>query len=257
MQVCSILLVFVFTIACSSGQDGRNDGEPDYYPDEPTIVEQARSKYDAGLENDFDIFSMDIENEELNENGPNYNPERMLIDSRDAGRNEGEPDYDTNTFSTNDSEVVQRQTRNCDGVPSTDWSCCASSRQCSIGKGDCDRDSDCAGGLICGTNNCQPGVSGSNWHSLADCCMAPIAPNCDGIPRTDWSCCSSRNQCNVGEGDCDRDGDCASGLICGANNCRPGKTGSRWSSYADCCIGIHLISRISVWVPLFLTNVLK
>ena len=54
---------------------------------------------------------MNQENEELSENGLNYDLERKLIDSRDAGRNEGEPDYDTNTSSTNDSLVVQRQSR--------------------------------------------------------------------------------------------------------------------------------------------------
>ena len=159
MQLCSILLLFGLTIALSSGQNGRYDGEPDYYPDDP--------------ENDFDIRLMNREIEELSENGLNHDLERKLIDSRDAGRNEGEPDYDTNTSSTNDSLVVQRQSRNCDGIPSTDWSCCSSSRPCSIGKGDCDRDSDCAGGLICGTNNCERnfGKTGSNWSSAADCCI--------------------------------------------------------------------------------------
>ena len=43
---------------------------------------------------------------------------------------------------------------------------------------------------------------------------------CDGVPSTDWSCCSSTNTCSVGGGDCDNDSECASGLQCGNNNCK-------------------------------------
>ena len=60
----------------------------------------------------------------------------------------------------------------CNGVPTTDWSCCSSSKQCKIGEGDCDADSDCAGSLTCGNDNCLNDFSslGSNWASSADCC---------------------------------------------------------------------------------------
>ena len=69
--------------------------------------------------------------------------------------------------------------------------------------------------------------------------QAPTAsPNCDGIPSTDWGCCSSSNQCNVGQGDCDDDSDCAGSLTCGSNNCRAtGMPGSNWDNHADCCVG--------------------
>ncbi len=33
--------------------------------------------------------------------------------------------------------------------------CCSFSRQCTVGDGDCDSDSECASELICGTNNCN------------------------------------------------------------------------------------------------------
>ena len=50
-----------------------------------------------------------------------------------------------------------------------DWSCCTSSNPCGVDEGDCDKDSDCAGNLVCGTNNCKS--SNSAWSSSGfDCC---------------------------------------------------------------------------------------
>ena len=46
------------------------------------------------------------------------------------------------------------------------------------------------------------------------------------------SCCSSDNMCGDGEGDCDYDGDCISG-VCGTDNC----VGEGFDSTDDCCIG--------------------
>ena len=65
-------------------------------------------------------------------------------------------------------------TGQCDGVPSTDWSCCSSTNTCSVGGGDCDNDSECASGLQCGNNNCKSDYSssGSNWAIAADCCTS-------------------------------------------------------------------------------------
>merc|ERR1719328_750662 len=53
----------------------------------------------------------------------------------------------------------------CDGVPTTDWSCCSSTRPCSLGQGDCNNDKECANGLKCGKDNCRKDFSttGSNW----------------------------------------------------------------------------------------------
>ena len=64
------------------------------------------------------------------------------------------------------------QDTTCNGVPSTNWSCCDPENPCEVGGGDCDRDSDCSGSLKCGNNNCQNdfSVEGSNWSSSADCC---------------------------------------------------------------------------------------
>ena len=45
-----------------------------------------------------------------------------------------------------------------------DRSCCTSSSPCSLGEGDCDSDSHCAGDLVCGTDNCAAG------SPSLDCC---------------------------------------------------------------------------------------
>jgi len=53
----------------------------------------------------------------------------------------------------------------------------------------------------------------------------------------DWnesqdSCCNGDNRCGLAEGDCDTDGDCQEGLICGTNNCPANKGFLRED---DCC----------------------
>ena len=70
--------------------------------------------------------------------------------------------------------TISTPTGQCDGVPSTDWSCCSSTNRCSVGGGDCDNDSECASGLQCGNNNCKNDYSssGSNWAIAADCCTS-------------------------------------------------------------------------------------
>ena len=53
------------------------------------------------------------------------------------------------------------------------------------------------------------------------------------------SSCTSTNQCEVGEGDCDSDIDCKGNLVCGEDNC----VGGTFESDDDCCdnpTGEHL-----------------
>merc|ERR1712212_76517 len=52
---------------------------------------------------------------------------------------------------------------------SKSWSCCTSSNRCGVGEGDCDHDSDCQDGLICGRDNCPRYLAGA--HRQADCCI--------------------------------------------------------------------------------------
>jgi len=59
-----------------------------------------------------------------------------------------------------------------DGWVDGGWYCCTSSNLCGADEGDCDVDSECAGSLICGTNNCPSGF----YYSGFDCCKRnPIA----------------------------------------------------------------------------------
>ena len=41
----------------------------------------------------------------------------------------------------------------CDWTADT-WSCCTALQPCGYGGGDCDNDDECAGSLVCGTDNC-------------------------------------------------------------------------------------------------------
>ena len=63
---------------------------------------------------------------------------------------------------------------------------------------------------------------------------------CNGIPHTDYGCCSRDNRCGIGMGDCDDDSHCIPGLKCGRDNCwsdfRIGN-GFNWDFLADCCYG--------------------
>ena len=45
------------------------------------------------------------------------------------------------------------------------------------------------------------------------------------------SCCTTSNQCDIGEGDCDINAECKSGLVCGLQNC----IGDTFDANDDCC----------------------
>ena len=64
----------------------------------------------------------------------------------------------------------------CIGSPSTDWNCCSDAFPCMLGGGDCDDDSQCAGNLVCGSDNCRRDFSSSNsnWMTGADCCRGKL-----------------------------------------------------------------------------------
>ena len=66
------------------------------------------------------------------------------------------------------------------------------------------------------------------------CCHTIAVHKCDP-GKGDKSCCTKRNQCKEGEGDCDADSQCKGNLVCGKNNCK------KWNPAAradfDCCEG--------------------
>ena len=74
-------------------------------------------------------------------------------------------------------------------------------------------------------------------------CMAvlpsALAQDCDGTSGW-WGirrCCRKNGPCDVGQGDCNRDSECADGLQCGDNNCRRDFSTSEtwWGRRHDCC----------------------
>jgi len=119
----------------------------------------------------------------------------------------------------------------------TDFDKCTDTKRCNVDEGDCDKDSNCMKGLICGMNNCPAKL---NLDPLADCCYDPKAvasAACDASNPNMWSCCKDR-KCKVDEGDCDSDDECEKGLVCARNSC--GFTGLDTKRFfpagqADCC----------------------
>ena len=69
------------------------------------------------------------------------------------------------------------------------------------------------------------------WIKAAPTACTSSTTGCDD-PSGGWSCCSSSNQCNVDEGDCDNDSHCSGNLKCGTNNC---DTTQGFPSAYDCC----------------------
>ena len=61
-----------------------------------------------------------------------------------------------------------------------DWDCCTSSNQCGVNEGDCDSDSECMDGLVCGNNNCPAGAPDS-----FDCCTEVAVILDDGVTSFD------------------------------------------------------------------------
>ena len=57
------------------------------------------------------------------------------------------------------------------GGPRGGESCCQQepTRLCGLGEGDCQEDRDCAGLLVCGSDNCAT-KSGGHWDPTDDCC---------------------------------------------------------------------------------------
>ena len=79
------------------------------------------------------------------------------------------------------------------------------------------------------------------WDMTDDCCYK-------ANHYSDCNCCGRDDGCNggleEGDGDCDSDSDCASGLLCGKNNCADfrgalgwpqGHDQDTWDRTDDCC----------------------
>jgi hypothetical protein len=94
---------------------------------------------------------------------------------------------------------------------------CTELGPCGEGQGDCDRDSECANGLVCTDNR------GADFGFPAgiDICLPDTGgpPDPCGLPLGSGRFCSDPacGPCSAGQGDCDSDAECASGLTCEDN----------------------------------------
>ena len=84
--------------------------------------------------------------------------------------------------------------------------------------------------LLAFMNKVNAGSSGCDVTMLiaSGCQQEKICTLNNGL--TTGLCCTSDNQCDVSEGDCDTDDDCPADLVCGTNNCLP-----EFPDTHDCC----------------------
>ena len=96
-------------------------------------------------------------------------------------------------------------------LPAGHPSYCKQCGPCDAGEGDCDKDSECALGLVCAKD------VGANYGFSpgTDVCEAPATPQCN-LPPGHSNYCRDCGPCDIGEGDCDGDGsvECKAGLVC-------------------------------------------
>ena len=127
---------------------------------------------------------------------------------------------------------------------------------CVGGEGDCDADSQCVSGLVCGVDNgpnfgmilnydvcvpphCENGVLDAD-ETVTDCGGADCGTFCANVcaslpPNGTVDHCTLGCPCPAREGDCDGDAQCQSGLVCGADN---GPSFGMGNAY-DVCVVPH------------------
>ncbi len=110
-----------------------------------------------------------------------------------------------------------------------DFDFCRDCGPCYDGEGDCDNDGECIAGTTCVSN-----VGGSyGWGSSVDVCESSGGGSgcfISSFPG-DWNFCTVCGPCYDGEGDCDGDSECDTGLFCNSD------VGASygWSSAMDVC----------------------
>ena len=178
----------------------------------------------------------------------------------------------TTTAPTTPAPTIQSQAQsNIACNPATwekfDWHCCTAENPCFAGEGDCDQNEDCAGELVCGKGNCpEETFTARHFGRKPDCCEQPAAPEPEAKPapvteaateapttepepktkascnpatweKFTFQCCTPDSPCYAGEGDCDRDEDCAGELVCRRKNCGDGFK-KRYSGNKPACCGL-------------------
>lgn len=131
-----------------------------------------------------------------------------------------------------DSEIDDMSRTKDEGGLNGDFNYCKGATPCDAGEGDCDIDAHCSGALVCGTNN--GGQFGLQWSR--DVCVEASCTNgtqdagesgidiggvcgelCGGANGDNEGYCSASCPCAEGEGDCDSDSECLTGLSCRFN----------------------------------------
>ena len=90
-------------------------------------------------------------------------------------------------------------------LPNGHYNYCVDHGPCSAGEGDCDSDSECASGLTCAWD------VGANYGFASDVDVCEVGGS---LPNGHYNYCVDHGPCSAGEGDCDSDSECASGLTC-------------------------------------------
>jgi hypothetical protein len=122
---------------------------------------------------------------------------------------------------SSETDVCEKSTGGGTGTPGGN-SYCTTSSPCSAGQGDCDSNAECQSGLTCVDN---VGAAYS-YRSIVEVCERTSG----GTPGAN-NYCAKYGPCSAGQGDCDSDSECQSGLTC-VNDVGP-KYG--WSSATDVC----------------------
>lgn len=108
---------------------------------------------------------------------------------------------------------------------------CSVAAPCASGQGDCDSNAECQAGLHCVYD------VGANYGFSPD---TDVCETGGGMENGDPHFCSASYRCSVGEGDCDSNSQCASGLVCGNNN------GAQFgmTSETDVCVPPHCVNGV-------------
>ena len=122
---------------------------------------------------------------------------------------------------SSETDVCEKSTGGGTGTPGGN-SYCTTSNPCSAGQGDCDSNAECESGLKCVDN---VGAAYS-YRSIVEVCERTSG----GTPGAN-NYCTKYGPCSAGQGDCDKDSDCQSGLKC-VDNVGPNYG---WSSATDVC----------------------
>ncbi len=163
--------------------------------------------------------------------------------------------------------TVTLLTKNCGGTNGGGAYCGNPNFPCLAGEGDCDTDAQCALGLVCAfqsgasfglppttdvcvdpadlscTNNVwdtdECGVDCGGTSGCGMCTNQLLTKTCGGTNGGNDFCRNPNEPCQAGEGDCDGNGQCAAGLVCGTDK------GLQFGlGLVDACVSATCVNRV-------------